>query len=72
MRFNSCAMRKYIEKSGIKQKHVASKAGIDESSLSLILNGKRKCAVDEYLRLCNALQVTFSEFIESETGDKAS
>lgn len=72
MRFNHCAMRLHIEKSGIKQKYVANKANIDESSLSLILNGKRKCAVDEYLRLCSALDVTFSEFIEIEAGDRAS
>ncbi len=72
MFFDRRAMRNFIENSGIKQKYVAGRAGIDESSLSLILSGKRKCAVDEYLRLCVAMDVDILQFIVNESANRAS
>ena len=56
-------LRRYIENSGLKQKHVADRARMPECTLSLILSGKRKCNVDEYVRLCASLDVPIGTFI---------
>lgn len=57
-------LRRYIEESGIKQKHISEKAGIPEPKLSLILSQKRKCEVGEYASICNALGVEIGRFIK--------
>lgn len=60
-------LKRYIEQSGIKQKFISEKTGIPEPTLSLILNGKRKCEVGEYASICNILGVEFQYFITSQT-----
>lgn len=59
-------LRRYIEKSGIKQKYISEKTGIPEPKLSLILSKKRKCEVGEYASICNALGVEIGRFIKKE------
>lgn len=61
--FDRNAVKKMIEKNGIKQKVVAEKAEITERQFSLILSGKRKCDIDEYVRICVALNVPVTTFI---------
>lgn len=61
--FNRIALKNYIDEVGLKQKAIAEKAGITESQLSLILNGKRSCDVDEYARICKAVGVSITKFI---------
>lgn len=56
-------LKQYIEQSGIKQKFISEKTSIPEPTLSLILNGKRKCEVGEYASICNALGVEFEVFV---------
>ncbi len=63
-------LKAYIEKCGIKQKHIAEKAQISEPKLSLILNGKRKCEVSEYANICNALGVSFQKFVKKPKENK--
>ena len=63
-------LKRHIEQSGIKQKFISEKTSIPEPTLSLILNGKRKCEVGEYASICNTLGVGFEMFVsstESET-----
>ena len=60
-------LKRYIEQSGIKQKIISEKTGIPEPTLSLILNGKRKCEVGEYASICNILGVEFQYFVTSQT-----
>ena len=60
-------LKRYIEQSGIKQKFISEKTGIPEPTLSLILNGKRKCEVGEYASIWNILGVEFQYFVTSET-----
>lgn len=62
--FNRIEMKSYIESNGMKQKHVAEKAGISERALSLILTGGRKCNVDEYANICISLDVPFATFLD--------
>lgn len=64
MIFDFLAMKGYIDKQGIKQKVVSEKAGISEVSLSLILQGKRKCEAGEYASLCNVLGANPNMFMK--------
>lgn len=56
-------MKKYIERSGLKQKKIAEKVGTTEARISLILNGKRKCEVGMYADICEVLGVKMEKFI---------
>ena len=64
--FDRAKLKRFIDEKGYKQKVIAQKAGITEHQLSLILQGKRKCDIDEYVRLCVTLEVPFTEFINEE------
>lgn len=64
--FNYEKMQSYISDSGIKQKFIAEQAQLAESTLSLILSGKRKCGVDEYIQICKALGLPFEAFISKQ------
>ena len=61
--FDRKAVKKMIEEKGYKQKIIAEKAEMTERQLSLILSGKRKCDVEEYVRICAALGVPIVTFI---------
>ncbi len=61
--FDRKAMKKMITEKGYKQKIIAERAQISERQLSLILSGKRKCDVEEYVRICTALEVPIQTFI---------
>lgn len=60
-------LKKYIDKSGLKQKAIAEKSGIPEVQLCLILQGKRKCEVGEYASICEALGVKVDRFIKKKS-----
>lgn len=64
--FNRRKMKRFIEEKGYKQKVIAQKAYITEHQFSLILQGKRGCDVDEYVRICAILEVPFTMFIDEE------
>lgn len=64
--FNKEKLKSFISTHGIKQKFISEKTGIEEGKLSKILNGKRKCTADEFIRICSALNVKPEIFIESE------
>lgn len=57
-------LKNYIEEIGIKQKIVAERAGLDESKLCLVLQGKRKLEAGEYANICKALKVSMSKFVK--------
>lgn len=62
--FNFKKMKEFFEQQGIKQKFIAQKTGIPEATLSLIMQGKRKCAVGEYVKLCRFAGCSFETFID--------
>ncbi len=64
--FDRKRLKRFILERGLKQKVIAKKADITEHQLSLILQGKRKCNIDEYIRLCVTLEVPFTQFIDEE------
>ncbi len=61
--FDRKAVKKMIEEKGYKQKIIAEKAKMTERQLSLILLGKRKCDIEEYVRICKALDVPVATFL---------
>ena len=63
--FDRRLLQKYLDENGIKQKAVSIKSGVDETALSKILTGKRKCEVNEYIAICKALQVKHDKFINN-------
>jgi hypothetical protein len=63
-------LKKYVEDTGIKQKILAERAGINESALCFILQGKRKCEAGEYGNLCFALGVPLDTFLKPEIPEK--
>ena len=65
--FDRNALKQMIEEKGYKQKVIAEKAEITERQLSLILSGKRKCDVEEYVRICAVLGVPMATFIIENT-----
>ena len=52
----------YLVKNGIKQIHIAEKAGIPENIFSMMMNDKRRIEVNEYMRICDAIGVPLEQF----------
>ena len=65
--FDYIALKQYLDDKGLKQKFIAEKTGISETALSAILAGKRKCSLDEYIKLCQFLAVPFMSFTNNDT-----
>ena len=57
-------VRSYVSEKQLSQKLIAKNMNISESRLSLMLNGKRKMTVDDYLNLCIAIAVPPIKFLE--------
>lgn len=51
-------LRRIIDEKGIKQRHLAEKAGIPEKTLSAMLNGRREIHHDEYEESCKKYTFT--------------
>lgn len=62
-------IKKYIKDSGLKQKTVARKAGLDEAKFCLVLQGKRKLEASEYANICKAINVPMSKFLKPRMPD---
>ena len=57
------AIAKYLEDNGIKQNYLATKINMSPVTLNTILNGKRKIDIEEYAKICDALNVTYDLFL---------
>lgn len=64
--FNFKKMKSFFEEQGVKQKFIAQKTGIAEAALSLIMQGKRKCTIEEYVKICKFAGCSFDTFIDTE------
>lgn len=56
-------INKYLVGKGIRKSYVAERTGITANALNLSLNGKRKLFIDEYVRICDVLEVPYDYFI---------
>lgn len=64
------AIAKYLEDNGIKQNYLATKINMSPVTLNTILNGKRKIDIEEYAKICDALNVTYDLFLTQEQPHK--
>lgn len=56
------AINEYLQSKGITQSSVAERTGITTNALNLALNGKRKLTADEYIKICDVLEVPYGYF----------
>jgi DNA-binding helix-turn-helix protein len=63
--FQYWKLKQYIEERGLIQKFVAQKTGIEEVALSNILNGRQRCSLENYVKLCKFFNVSFELFIDT-------
>ncbi len=47
----------YVAEKGIKQVYIAQKTGLTPDTVSKMLNGNRRILADEFLLICNALNI---------------
>ncbi len=55
-------IKKYLEDNGVKQKYLSEKTGIPLCVINVILNNKRKIEANEYMKICDALEVPLDYF----------
>ena len=65
-------IKEYLDENGIKYSYVADEIGIQKSTFSAMLNGRRKIVADEYFDICRVLRVELGFFMEDEKKQKAS
>ena len=56
------AIATYLKENGIKQTFLSEKTGLTKHCISFALNGKRKLSIDEYEKICIALNVPYDFF----------
>jgi transcriptional regulator with XRE-family HTH domain len=55
----------YLDEHGIKQRAVAEYIGVSPSTMTSIISGKRRLSAEEYIGICDFLQVPYSTFVQS-------
>lgn len=60
----------YMEQNGIKQIHLSQKTGISPQAISSLLRGDRNLDVEEYAKICDALNVPYDYFMPEDTKDQ--
>lgn len=61
------AMREYVLMNDLSQKVIALNMNCTEAQISLLLNGKRRLTLDEYLNFCRAISVSPVKFLPTTT-----
>ena len=56
-------MREYVIANDLSQKVIALNMGITEAQISLLLNGKRRLTIEDYLNFCRAISVSPMKFL---------
>ena len=57
-------IKEHLQQRGITQTFLSKRAGIPMVKLNQTLNGNRRLSLDEYERICWALEVPASTFLE--------
>ena len=60
-------IKTYIIHKGLKLSVVAERAGISLPIFSAMVNEKRKISIEEYARICGALEVPLETFVPPST-----
>ena len=56
------AIGNYLKKSGITLVSLSAKTGLTCSCIGHALKGKRKFSIDEYVKICTALELPYDYF----------
>ena len=56
----------YIKEKGFNQTAIGRKAGLTKMAMSSAMNGKRNLTAEEYVAICNALEVDLDFFTKQE------
>lgn len=54
----------FIDKKGIKQSTLAQKTGLSQQAICNLLKGNRNIEIEEYIKICDVLEVSYDYFIE--------
>jgi transcriptional regulator with XRE-family HTH domain len=63
----AAAIAKYIEENGIKQVYLCEKTGLTKQCISKSIKGRRRLSIDEYEKICSALNVPYDYFFNMRT-----
>ena len=55
-------VKEYVNEKGIKQVAIANAIGISKVAMSETLNGNRTMTAEEYVRICDFLEVPYGKF----------
>ena len=55
-------LAKIVEQRGIKQIYISEKTGLSADVISKILRSERKMTAEEFLAICDALDINANEF----------
>ena len=58
------AIKSYLDEKGISQMSICKKCGITPAKLSQSLRGNRQLTLEEYARICGALDVNIDMFLK--------
>lgn len=56
------AIRYYLKECGITQASLSEMTGLTSRSIGYALMGKRKFSIEEYIKICKALEVPYDYF----------
>ena len=56
----------YINAKGIKQRPIAEAVGMSPVAMSETLRGNRTLTAEEYVGICNFLEVPYSKFVDGK------
>lgn len=56
------AIGNYLKKSGITLASLSEKTGLTYNCIGYALKGKRKFSIDEYVKICAALELPYDYF----------
>ena len=59
-------IRDYLKTTGRTQTYLCRQTGLTSTAVSLVLGGKRRLQLDEYCKICAALEVEPGFFFEDQ------
>lgn len=60
----AAAIAKYLKENGIKQAFLCAQTGLTKHCISSTLKGTRRLSVDEYEKICTALNRPYEYFFD--------
>ncbi len=57
-------LAKYVKEKGVKQSVIADAVGMSPVAMSETLMGRRKLGAEEYVNICNFLEVPYDRFTD--------